>query len=108
MPVINHFYYGSNLHIVENTGKQKKNSLYSYHSGNFNTGFAYSLLNFNLYLDTRVEVPQLALVVKNPPARRKETLFESLVSKDALGKEMVTHSSIPAWRIPWTEEPGGL
>jgi len=28
--------------------------------------------------------------------------------KDALKKEMATHSSILAWRIPWTEEPGGL
>ena len=28
--------------------------------------------------------------------------------KDPLEKEMVTHSSIPAWEIPWTEKPGGL
>ena len=28
--------------------------------------------------------------------------------EDPLEKEMATHSSIPAWRIPWTEEPGGL
>ena len=32
----------------------------------------------------------------------------SLGQKDPLEKGMVTHSSIPAWRIPWTEEPGGL
>ena len=32
----------------------------------------------------------------------------SLGQKDALEKEMATHSSIPAWQIPWTEEPGGL
>ena len=31
----------------------------------------------------------------------------SLVLKDPLEKEMATHSSILAWRIPWTEEPGG-
>ena len=32
----------------------------------------------------------------------------SLGQKDALEKEMATHSSISAWQIPWTEEPGGL
>ena len=32
----------------------------------------------------------------------------SLGQKDALEKEMATHSSIPAWPMPWTEEPGGL
>ena len=32
----------------------------------------------------------------------------SLGQKDALEKEMATHSSILAWKIPWTEEPGGL
>ena len=31
-----------------------------------------------------------------------------LVWEDSLEKEMATHSSIPTWRIPWTEEPGGL
>ena len=34
--------------------------------------------------------------------------FPSLGREDPLEKEMATHSSIPAWRIPWTEEPGGL
>ena len=33
---------------------------------------------------------------------------QSLAWEDPLEKEMVTHSSILAWRIPWTEEPGGL
>ena len=32
----------------------------------------------------------------------------SLALGDPLEKEIATHSSIPAWRIPWTEEPGGL
>ena len=32
----------------------------------------------------------------------------SLGREDPLEKEMTTHSSIPAWKIPWTEEPGGL
>ena len=38
----------------------------------------------------------------------QETQFQSLGQEDPLEKEMATHSSILAWRIPWTEEPGGL
>ena len=37
-----------------------------------------------------------------------ETWVRSLGQEDSLEKEMATHSSILAWRIPWTEEPGGL
>ena len=37
-----------------------------------------------------------------------ETLVQSLGQEDPLEKEMATHSSIPAWRILWTEEPSGL
>ena len=37
-----------------------------------------------------------------------ETLVRSLAQEDPLEKEMATHSSILAWEIPWTEEPGGL
>ena len=38
----------------------------------------------------------------------QETQVQSLGWEDSLGKEMATHSSILAWEIPWTEEPGGL
>ena len=38
----------------------------------------------------------------------QETRVRSLGWEDALEEEMVPHSSILAWRIPWTEEPGGL
>ena len=38
----------------------------------------------------------------------QETWVQSLGQKDPLEKEMATHSSMLAWRIPWTEEPGGL
>ena len=38
----------------------------------------------------------------------QETQVQSLGWEDPLEKEMATHSSILAWRIPWTEEPGGL
>ena len=52
--------------------------------------------------------PQVALVVKNPPTDMQETGVGSLVWEDPLEEEMTTHSSILAWRTPWTEEPGGL
>ena len=48
-----------------------------------------------------------ASTVKNPPAML-EMQVPSLGWEDALEKEMATHISILAWRIPWTEEPGGL
>ena len=38
----------------------------------------------------------------------QETLVQSLGQEDSLEKEMATHSSILAWKIPWTVEPGGL
>ena len=47
------------------------------------------------------------LEVKNLPAML-ETQVPSLGWEDPLEKEMATHSSILAWEIPWTEEPGGL
>ena len=46
-------------------------------------------------------------MVKHLPAIR-ETQVRSLGWEDLLGKEMATHCSIPAWRIPGTEEPGRL
>ena len=53
---------------------------------------------------------QVALVVKNPPANAGDSrgAVRSLGWEDPLEKEMETHSSIPAWRIPWTEEPGRI
>ena len=38
----------------------------------------------------------------------QETWVRSLGGEDSLEEEMTTHSSVLAWRIPWTEEPGGL
>ena len=54
--------------------------------------------------------PQVALVVKNPPVSAGDIrdMGQSLGGKDPLEEEMATHSSILAWRVPWTEEPGGL
>ena len=49
----------------------------------------------------------MAQMVKNLPAMQ-ETQFRFLSLEDPPEKEMATHSSILAWKIPWTEEPGGL
>ena len=49
----------------------------------------------------------MAQTVKNLPAMQ-ETQVQSLGQEDPLEKEMATYSGILAWRIPWTEEPGGL
>ena len=53
---------------------------------------------------------QAALVVKNPPANAGgiRDMVGSLGWEDPLEKDTATHSSVLAWRIPWTEEPGGL
>ena len=49
----------------------------------------------------------MAQTVKRVPAMQ-ETQVRSLGREDPLEKEMATHSSVLAWRSPWTEEPGGL
>ena len=49
----------------------------------------------------------VAQMVRNLPAKR-ETEVQSLSQEDPLEKGIATHSSIPVWRMPWTEEPGGL
>ena len=49
----------------------------------------------------------MAQKVKNMPAMQ-ETRVQSLGLEDSLKQEVATHSSILAWRIPWTEEPGRL
>ena len=49
----------------------------------------------------------MAQIVKNLPAMQK-SLVPSLGPEDALEKGMATHSGVLAWRVAWTEEPGGL
>ena len=61
------------------------------------------LVIFAIYLCYK----SVAQMVKNLPAMR-ETWVQFLGWEDTLEKGMATHSSIPAWKIPWTEEPGGL
>ena len=47
-------------------------------------------------------------MVKKKSACQQETWVQSLSQEDLLVEEIATHSSIPAWEIPWTKEPGGL
>ena len=61
-----------------------------------------------LFLDIR-RASQVALVVKNPPANAgdiKDVTSIPESRRTSLEEGMATHSSILAWRIPWTEEPG--
>ena len=56
---------------------------------------------------TTIEFPLVVQLLMNPPAVR-ETWVRSLAWEVPLEKGMAAHSSILAWRIPWTEESGGL
>ena len=47
-------------------------------------------------------------MVKNLPANAVDSRLLSLGQEDSLEEEMATHSIILSWKIPWTEEPGGL
>ena len=78
----------------------------------------FMLIFFNVVLDTNLfflfvcfyftyGYPLVAQTVKNLPAVQ-ETQVQSLCWDDPLEKGMAIHSSILAWRIPWTEEPSGL
>ena len=58
-------------------------------------------------LTKALQASLVAQMVKNLPVMR-ETQVRSLDWEDPLEEGMATHSSILAWRIPWTEEPGGL
>ena len=56
---------------------------------------------------THTQASLVSQTVKNLPAMQ-ETGVQSLGWEDPLEKGMATHSSILSWRIPWTQEPGGL
>ena len=61
----------------------------------------------NLYTLFLSRASLVAQMVKNLPAMQEKGV-RFLSQEDPLEKGMATHSSILAWRIPWTEEPGGL
>ena len=58
-------------------------------------------------MSSRAQLLKMAQMVKNLPVMQA-TWVGSLGWEDPLEKEMAAHSSILAWEIPWTEEPGGL
>ena len=60
-----------------------------------------------IFLNSTLGTSLVAQRVKRLPAMW-ETSVRPLGLEDPVEKEMATHSSILAWRIPWTEEPGGL
>ena len=60
-----------------------------------------------IFLGSKITASLLAQRLKHLPAMW-ETWVRSLGWEDPLEKGMATHSTIPAWRIPWTEEPSGL
>ena len=108
------FSESENLHNRKFTVKVFSNPdktfwIFSYFSG----GWAISLHNEDQSLLENVDdyntswASLVAQIVKNLPAMR-ETWVRSLGQEDLLGKAMGTHASVLAWRIPWTEEPGGL
>ena len=67
------------------------------------------LLTAGRFLITWVpEVPSLVAQTVKHLSTMRETWVQSLGQEDPLEKEMATHSSDLAWKIPWTEEPGGL
>ena len=72
-----------------------------------NTGQSLCRMSFSFGLSKVFSDFPRGSVVKSTPAMQ-EMQVQSLGWEDPLEKEMATHSSIPAWRIPWTEEVGGL
>ena len=76
-------------------------------SNSFKQMFIFPFLNLFNWRLTALQASLVAQRLKHLPAMREAWVW-SLGQEDPLEKEMATHSSILAWRIPWTEEPGGL
>ena len=73
------------------------------------SGIRWGGINWKIGINTSILLNRASLMaqlVKNPPAMM-ETWVRSLGWEDPLAKEVATHSSLLAWRIPWTKEPGG-
>ena len=75
-----------------------------------NVGYVFSLEKLKLFMIRILRASLVAHMVKNLPAMQETHQMQvgSLEWEDPLEKGMTTHSSIFAWRIQWTEEPGGL
>ena len=74
---------------------------------NIQVHVSFQIRAFFMYMPTSTVASLVAQRLKRLPAMR-ETWVRSLGQEDPLEKEMATHFSILAWRIPWMEEPGGL
>ena len=72
--------------------------------------YIYHLNHFKVFGSSLSGDSQVIVVVKNPPANAGDSgdLVWIPGSRTSLEKEMATHSSVFAWKIQWTEEPGGL
>ena len=64
-------------------------------------------MGIKTYVLTLPQASLMAQMIKNAPAVQ-ETWVQALDQEDPLEKGRATHSTILTWRIPWTEEPGGL
>ena len=91
--------------------KMKVTQSCNYHFKMCQTVFikAVTIFSFSFFVKTRPFswTSLVAQTVKGLPTMQ-ETRFQSLGREEPLGKEMETHCSILAWKIPWTEEPGRL
>ena len=72
-------------------------------------GITVNTYTIGYFSSARIGFPS-GSVVKNPPAKARDTerRIQSRGQEDPLEEEMAPHSSILSWKIPWTEEPGGL
>ena len=85
-----------------------RNAISNHEGAHWSQGFLpLDLSRFPSFLSLWTWASLVAQTVKSLPAGR-ETGVQSLSRENPLEQEMATHSSIPAWKIPWTEEPGGL
>ena len=99
------FLHGTNLLFNCLIKNWKLYDEFSYYDGCFSPQLYLHLHYVNLRLYYRASL--VAQLVKNLLAVQESWIW-SLGWEDPLEKEMATHSSILAWKIPWTEEPGGL
>ena len=72
-----------------------------------NTFTGHLIQSLYFYMPYNLWASQVTQIAKTLPAMQ-ETQVQSLGWEDPLEKEMATHASTLAWKIPWTEEPGGL
>ena len=98
------FHQGKNDLELVNSNTFSYTANYKKYSWSFDLTYIHKHVHICILV---IEPPVVAETVKRLPAMQ-ETWVRSLGQKNTLEKEMATHSSTLAWKIPWTEEPGGL